>query len=634
MDRMVQYQTRVDPPRAPVPVPLGWQTATTPQVMSKQFMPTAVGYMGDVEVPVVVATLYEGWRASMPDRAPVRPVSVTEIADAGGALVRPAPTTVNAWVVAADLLPRLPRAPLPQDIWPGQGAIVSLTPQGWVPSHPDRVRWPMMPVQAQQVLDLPAQPVPTRFVANDWTVVPLARIKPLQPGLYPSHAVPPAAPPAPVPQGWPVEAPVRSLFRAAQPHLLPNDITTALYVASVTPQGWPATHPDRVRWPALAAPQQQALALPAQQVPTAFVGNAWVVTPDRVAFRALQPGEFPQDTTEPPAPLVTAPQGWRIEQTPAPRSAQHPQGEVQTPFYPATPAITALAWGQTPDALPVRRAPRAGGEAVLPVQQVPTVFVPQAWTVQWDPVRKPFNAALQRADDPVLGAYVSVVIVYAEGWRVQSPSVLARRRFSQPAGEAVVVRASLQPQGWTASVDVPPRAPARRDIGQSAAVSPAARTIWGFDQVQAPLTARAAPRATAQDAPLARQVAPQGARVQVWSDPARRAPRPAAWQPDAIPQVVRASTLPFTDLWSWQGFHMRTVRPVPGEFGIGYRIVIVPTRIISQPTLFGGSTAPTLGGASITPTLYGASTAPALQGGSTAPSLQGASTNPTLEGEV
>lgn len=450
-------------------------------------------------------------------------------------------------------------------------------------------------------------------------------------------------------------------------------------------------------------------------VPAAFQGQAWVAAPDRSSGK-VRP--LPTDPwTIPPLLFSYSGDAW-VSLPDAPKRARRQQPDNGYTIVPA--AFVGKSWDEAP-ILPLRRKPletpgdlgfspfslslgwlqpepligrqRAVSVAVSlwPVQQVPTQFVPNAWVVEWPgPQRKPVNAALQRFDDPVLGAYSSVVITYPDGWQTMAPTPRARRvvdamqlqqlspaavtnwgwagvselprRAKAARGDESTIITPRLFWGWVVSADVPAVIRARpRDaftMGQTAAVTPYGWTV----SVPTP-TARRIPKGFA-DVQLGTLAAPSGwwvradiaprraktiaSQSDVIQGEQRQAPTGAdlVWGVEVPRQVKRPSTasvwpkeplpepapLGDADLWGFVSYAFRTIIPAAPQV---FPVVIRPAhRIGGTPTLLGQSTAPTLYGASTAPNATGGYGDATLTGASTAPNLLGASTDPDLTGEV
>jgi len=303
--------------------------------------------------------------------------------------------------------------------------------------------------------------------------------------------------------------------------------------------------------------------------------------------------------------------------------------------------------------------PRVNGEAQLAVQQVPTQFVSNAWGDVWGgPARKPFLPGLQRANQPVLAVYSSVVVTYPDGWRIDAPQTKAPK--GKPASEvalAVPVTAAT-PSGWSIVTDAPKPRPTpatayqlitpapvlnawvaqadmpaarRRPLGEAAlgnliASAPVGWSIGGDV---------AAPRVKRAEQPNMVPLAPrslQAAADLVWAGLAPRLPRKPQGEAVLPAQKFVVALIGDTQLWGFVSYRFRTIIPAAPQFA--YPTVKVGTRIGSAPTLLGGSTAPTLYAASTNAGLFGVSTASQLLGASTAPGILGTSTEPDILGEV
>lgn len=485
------------------------------------------------------------------------------------------------------------------------------------------------------------------------------------------------------PDGYEAIIPDRFPSRPAKPPT-PSDV---IVPAALVGMAWiDSAVLRRVLRPIISLPE-----FPAQLVPTAFVGNAWMSMwdgPQRKPYPVGAQQDHDLAVQQVPTPFVG--NDWPDY----PVLVKSPRAVPFTDLPPEQPAPIFLAWPAFPERF---IGPRAKPFADLPVRQVPTVFVPDAWVSYWDPVHKPFPAAEQRDNDPVLGAYSAVVVVSPNGWQSISFEPLRRSKVApslatEPASSpaASTIWSDVYPVAhihWTftsrggddfpgstavgASIpwNAPEpalRAPARQkssaielplfstvsagataDYGwysvlvgrrhvaaPSAAVDPAsspafAQMGWGTQYPDGLPRHRALP-APDLFAPKAIGASPTG-----WNDvvgqPTAR-PRKAAGGQDAVPQQRIQQTLAPAELWSVDSYHLRTIRGFPEYSFIG--IARLGKIIVARPTLLGTDQRPTMLGTDAQAALGGVKAQASLSGTKTTPTLLGADDEPDLEGDV
>lgn len=392
-------------------------------------------------------------------------------------------------------------------------------------------------------------------------------------------------------------------------------------------------------------------------VPAAFQGRAWVDAPPKPIGRQRPVSSEAVAIGYSVTVVVASPNGWVVE---APQALPVRGRRIPAEELRILPTRAPDGFGGFVDIEVIK--PRAAPFHVLPVQQVPTQFVANAWNMAWDGPRwRGLKAGAQRFDDPVLGAYATVVVTYPDGWQTNAP--VSGRQPRQARGETVV---SLTPapvfaHGWAVAPQVAIVRP--RPVDHSS-TPPAPRTFYGW-VVEAVTTPR--PRRASADIPglnIPAAVTPYGWTVAVPNPirasrnasggqnvapvPAKAVPggfdlfagagmpatpsRPQAGQL-AVPRDVPPVAAPGNaDLWGSVSYRFRRIWGMP-EFYFPARARIGHA-IISRPTLLGGDASPTLYGGSTAPAMLAQSAAPSLIGGSTAPSLIGGSTNPDLTGGV
>ena len=432
----------------------------------------------------------------------------------------------------------------------------------------------------------------------------------------------------------------------------------------------------RVIGPVVPRRPQMVLADQQPIVPDRFSPAPWVVQPDLFP-RRVKPAE---------AFTLVRPQTLATLTPVAPADLQRRARLVPADMMLSVPASARFAAWVADTSVPARRkldasvtvavvlpkayqpwiveavatiSPRAkGGEAQFALQQVPTQFVANAWAALWDgPPRKPFAPALQRADQPVLAAYTSVLVTSPEGWRVEAAPMLRLNRVA-PADIALSVPARAVPSGWSivsdsakpeltpatayqlitpppvrnawvAQADMP--TPRRRPLGEAALGSVIAAAPVGWS-IGADVVARRVKRADQLNmVPLAPR-ALQAAADLVWAGLAPRLPRAPQGEAVLPVQQFAVALIGDTQLWGFISYRFRTIIPAAPQFP--YPTIKVGFRIGSAPTLLGASTAPTLYAASTNAALFGVSTAAQLLGASTEPGILGASTAPDILGEV
>ncbi len=450
------------------------------------------------------------------------------------------------------------------------------------------------------------------------------------------------------PQGWQAEQAV--LFkRPLQPALQQFETLPRQAIFSITPQGWWSVAPERVQRKPFPANAQMDNALPVQQVSTLFVASAWVTAwdgPARSPFpaRAQQVlADTPQQVPSPVTPqgydaispilyakrltpglvrdvqqpdavyqaaAVTYPEGWRSEM-PAPAAARRP-GPIDAAPVLTQVATPSAAWVAGDIVLP--RRSRAQTQDGLPAQQVPTLFVPEAWISAWDgPPRQRFPAGLQRADQPVLAAYTSVVITYPDGWQTAAEPPRARRAPAMDAAPVTLSVPTIAYQAWGAG-DPLVRRPRADQPAAMLAVPPAVTPPPNGFTVSFPEPVRIRLRVPdlangpfpAASSPVSGFAAVDGG---LPPKPARRPPAEPLWPVQPPAAVAHPGN---ADLWSYVDFRFRTIRPPPPDL---MRVIIrTGFRIVGQPTLLGTSTSPTMIGTDAPPALYGTSTSAKLLG--------------------
>ena len=380
-----------------------------------------------------------------------------------------------------------------------------------------------------------------------------------------------------------------------------------------------------------------AVDLPVQQVPTQFVGNAWGFMwdgPPRKRFPA--PAQQDRDLPVQQVPTAFVGNGWVTAI------------DKRAPIIRPTPVFADFA-----------------------AQQVPTVFMANGWTALWDgPQHKRFAPELQRADQPVLATYSSVIITYPDGWQAIFPALPQQSRPGRSVEIVAQQIIAITPQGWSisaepryvehlpggGSVDVtnPPTRPvwgweARVDA-QPRRSRPAEATAtfivpalifraWGFaEQVQPrakvdgsivtlvspiivtpqgfgvtfpePIRARFLQRPAEITSFPATAAMPSGFSV-VDGLPPRKLKSPASEPLNAVGRFP-GTPIGVTALWGFADWHFRVIRPAPPDFGrmwpkIGFRIA-------SQPTLLGTDQQPTMDGTDAQASLTGTKSKPDLEG--------------------
>jgi len=451
------------------------------------------------------------------------------------------------------------------------------------------------------------------------------------------------------PRGWPSVAPER-VVRAPPGKAGAVEGPIQDRIVSLTPQGYEAIYPSLRKKLAMIDFFDDDDAAPV--VPSAFQGSAWITAPHKVA-KAIQPQQA--------GALGLLPvQGYAwVVQVDVPGVRRAPRAADTALVVPT--AFQGSAWVAVDFNVNKPRQIAGAGASPLPVQPVPTEFIPNAWSVMWDgPTRKRFGAELQRADQPVLSVYSSVVVTFPDGWQVTAPTLSAKRPAAPVDTGLISVPVIItsawvsakdnpalprrpvsmdQPQvlvplafyGWVVTADSAPQ-PRRPTKGAEINVSVPTAQPRGFDAgfiSRAAIARRVPPAETAQGRPAA---APTQAFDTGWGNPPaikRKAAVELLW-PNIKPEPVAG--LGDTALWGFISHQFRTIRPPPPDFWRTYPRPGV--RIISQPTLLGGSTAPTLLGASTAPALFGVSQAPSLTAVSTGAQLLGQSTDPSLLGVV
>lgn len=455
-------------------------------------------------------------------------------------------------------------ATLDQAVFTPQGAIFSITPQGYeaqvpllfarkfpsglqqVTSFPEQgsittVRygasdvWPerfAKPFKAalQKYEDSnPTQGnVPTQFVNNAWVAAWDGPARKCFPAPLQQFDLPVLAAYAAVvvtyPDGWQVIQPERYAKRLPV-GLQPFTPDQRLF-AIPFPEGWPAIYPERFAKPFPVKLQMVQPDTWIGNVPTAFVGNAWVAFWDGPS-RARYPAKLQQFEHAPQAAyatvVVTFPDGWQVE---APARSKAPGrgwwlSASDTPI-PAASQPLGAPWGAEPA---FRQKPRFQGGEVI------TVLVParsDGWVVEF--------GQPQRKARSVTGDAVLPLPTVARATLVGDLWPEGRRRKLGRADEVIT----------------PPQSPA-------VVAAPGNTDLWSSI----------------------------GYRFRVI-----RPPPPDFARPLRAPPPMIASQ--------------------PNLIGVS-----------ANPTLLGVSTKPTLMGISTSPTLLAVSTAPTLLGVSTNPTLRG-----------
>lgn len=417
-----------------------------------------------------------------------------------------------------------------------------------------------------------------------------------------------------------------------------------------------------------------------------FIALAWVDTPAiRVILRPLVAGlaDLAIPAAAAPSAFATYPDARPARNALSGAPADLPTAAVSTPS----------AFASFPDGAGRRAAPRPAQQDHA-VQQVPTEFVANGWASIWEPTRNPLRSSLQRDNDPVLGAYATVVIVYPDGWQATSFEPVRRAKALRPAkGEAIFSAAVAATSGWE-----PMAAPAGKraarpaggaepavltpapaillvDYGFPAPVRPRVRLsapadlplappvflAWPGDLAAPPRRARPAPVASLD--PLAPTAFAQMGWGTQYPDGLRR-PRKTAPEGGLLARGLGASLAPVFDfgyvttkpkrapvgpadaglgklvvaapgntaLWSVDSQHIRRIVGFPEYNFAGF--VRVGFAIVSTPTLLGTKQAPSIYGAEAQALLDGVDAQAALDGAKAAPTLLGTRQEPDLEGDV
>ncbi len=434
-----------------------------------------------------------------------------------------------------------------------------------------------------------------------------------------------------------------------------------------TPQGWHVAWPERFakKFPANA---QLDSFFTGYQVPTAFVGNAWIV-------------------------------GWD-----GPPRARFPAGSQIFAAWPSSGDLTSTPQGW-PFAWPERIAGKFKASLQLTsgdqwIGNVPTAATPQGWpSIFPERFARKVPAATQQFDLPVLAVYVANIITYPEGWRVVAPETLRRPTVNAGYIEAALQRPFQTPQGWTGFADWTVRRPVK-DFGviagpvQGAIVSvtpqgwvvtfperfakafPAGLQRFDhFPQYQVATAATPQGWATVETTPR-RAGKPQGAefsavpaRASLWGwvvafdapkavGRPRQAPDAFARLPDATPTgwnvesglpinsarpiLSRGVTWPldrptanltvYPEGWRVEFSHAFR-RQVAMQFET-FRYGKHDVTIIGRPPLNAGNQAPTLKGIDAAPLAEATLSDPTLKGIDAAPLAEATLSDPTLKGKV
>lgn len=628
MRRRILYPQYAFAPRGGTPAPQGWTQQPSATERFRRRPPISLQQFDAMPPQTITAAVVTVWADSFYDSVKRSRVLEVALLDNGVPALTPAaqPQGAAGFFDTVQRTRMVEVALLEQVIWPVFQVPTATSPQGYE-WRTTEVFAKKFPAGAQMDSFFTEYQVPTAFVGNAWTVT------------------------------W--DGPRRGRFPAGAQIFAPWPASGDLVS---TPQGWPSVFPERFARPFPAKAQLDSF-FTAYQVPTQFVGNAWVVSwdgPPRARFPAGSQVFAPWSAQ---GDLTSTPQGWPFA-WPERFAKRFPVAEQLTTgdqwIGNVPTAATAQGWPAIFPERFARKVPASLQQFDLPVLSAyGTVVVtyPEGWRPLF-PDRIPRAQRLpQQFDLPVLGAYVAYT--FPEGWRVAFPD--SARRFVPTDMDFVDTAqpAAFAPRGWSTFAEFTFRKRAK-DVGIFAIGQVAAAQPQGWPSVEAAV--RRAGKAQGAEF----SATPANVTFLGWSvafEPRRGARRPPqgleafARVPDAAPRgwnaPVEAPLRAARPILS-RGVTWPLDRPVANVtvYPEGWRVefshtfkrqVAMPFEIfrysrqviiVGRPPLMADNQAPTLKGTDAPPREAAVSAPPRLKGVDDAPEEDATLSAPTLKGKV